>query len=473
MTLFKMFAGTDIGLRENNEDNFTVCPDLTSNEWIVPADYKRAIPLGKNGCIMVVADGMGGQNAGEVASAIAVETVQNMFSPANVPAGVLDKSENIKNYLRKVIVEADARVKSRSKTDSASEGMGSTIVIAWVIGEKAYIAWLGDSRAYSFIKGKGIARISKDHSYVQQLVDAGALSDEEAMHHPNSNVITRSLGDFSQKAKPEVVEHSLEDKEVILLCSDGLCGVCRDDEIGGIIEEECQDLQICRNKLTTSAITAGGSDNITIALLHVFIDGQQENVVDEQKEQSKSYKQWFSLSNIMFFVVAIFLFAGFCFAGLSLFLENNNLSAEDKNSISKRDSLHVTIKIDVDTLKKMNDPVKFHVSVSDDSSKVKFVYPENIINLDYRNRTLRMKKFPERDTTIYIKVVCISDPTKSDSAKLVLINNKIGSDMMMKAVKEMGKNKKTETTAPADSADSADSATESKGGHRSLAPTLR
>ena len=107
MVSFKLFAGTNIGLRENNEDNFTVCPDLTSNNWIVPADYQQAIQLGKLGCVMVVADGMGGQNAGEVASAIAIETVQEMLASENIPTGVVNKASSIKDYLKKIIFEAD------------------------------------------------------------------------------------------------------------------------------------------------------------------------------------------------------------------------------------------------------------------------------------------------------------------------------------------------------------------------------
>ena len=167
MVSFKLFAGTHIGLRENNEDNFTVCPDLTLDEWIVPADSQQAIQLGERGCMLVVADGMGGQNAGEVASAIAVETVHEMFAPGCLPVDILSKPDAIKSYLKKVIIEADNRIKDRTKTDPDTEGMGSTIVMAWVLDKNVYVAWLGDSRAYSYLLGKGIGRMSKDHSYVQ------------------------------------------------------------------------------------------------------------------------------------------------------------------------------------------------------------------------------------------------------------------------------------------------------------------
>lgn len=101
MVSFKLFAGTDVGLRDNNEDNFTVSPDLMQNEWMMPADHQQVIPLGERGCLMVVADGMGGQNAGEVASAIAIETVQSMLAPENLSDKVLAKSSTIKDYLKK------------------------------------------------------------------------------------------------------------------------------------------------------------------------------------------------------------------------------------------------------------------------------------------------------------------------------------------------------------------------------------
>lgn len=288
MVSFKLFAGTDVGLRDNNEDNFTVCPDLTQNEWMMPVDHQQVIPLGECGCLMVVADGMGGQNAGEVASAIAIETVQTMFAPDCLTDKVLSKPANIKDYLKKVVSKADFNVKEYSKEYPEAEGLGSTIVIAWVIGDRVYIAWLGDSRAYAFFPKQGIKRLSKDHSYVQQLVDAGNLSDIEAMNHPNSNVITRSLGDTAQKAKADVEEYRLEDGEIILLCSDGLCGVCTDDEIASVLTEEANDLQVCKELLTELALDNGGSDNITIALMQIVLE--EEKGEDGKMKHRKSSK---------------------------------------------------------------------------------------------------------------------------------------------------------------------------------------
>lgn len=314
MISIRMFAGTCVGLRENNEDDFTVCPDLMVNSWIVPDTAQTAIPLGKRGCLLVVADGMGGQNAGEVASDIAVRTVKEMFAPDVLPADVLDREGGIGDYLKKVIVEADIRIKQHGINHPEAEGLGSTIVMAWVVGARAYVAWLGDSRAYSYIPSKKIGRLSKDHSYVQKLVDAGQLSDDEAMLHRDSNIITRSLGDTTQKAKPEVVEHDLIDGELLLLCSDGLCGVCRDEEIGGIIDEDIDNLQYLKERLTSAALSAGGSDNITVALLQISIDRETSAIHEQQpltgtSEQSK----WMNLliGLVGFAILSAVVFAGY------------------------------------------------------------------------------------------------------------------------------------------------------------------
>jgi protein phosphatase len=398
MVSFKLFAGTNVGLRENNEDNFTVCPDLNKNEWIVPADNQQVIQLGSRGCVMVVADGMGGQNAGEVASAIAIDTVQEMFSPNQMSADVFDKSDAIKSFLKKVISECDVRIKKRTKEDPSTDGMGSTIVIAWLIDCKLYIAWIGDSRAYSFVKNKGTPRLSKDHSYVQQLVDAGAITDEEAMTHPNSNVITRSLGDISQKAKADVVEYDIEDDQIVLLCSDGLCGVCKDEEIGGIIEEECSDLHKCKESLTTAALAAGGSDNITISLLHIKKDNTRTPSNEKTEKQHK-----INIRTIFASVFALFLIIALFYAGFSLI----NPTARSLRIWLDRDTLSVKEK------------TSFHVQVIGDSVST-YVYDKNLIKINVKDSIIYVHKLPYllKDTTTYIKVICHNDPNLIDSVSL-------------------------------------------------------
>lgn len=310
MVSFKLFAGTDVGLRDNNEDNFSVCPDLSLGQWIVPADSQETIQLGQYGCLLVVADGMGGQNAGEVASAIAIDTVHDMFVMDKL-ADIEKKPDVLCFYLKKVIVEADQRVKYQSSKNENTRGMGSTIVLAWIIEGMVHVAWLGDSRAYSIIPGQGISRLTKDHSYVQKLVDSGVLSEEEAMNHPDSNIITKSLGDSSHVAKPDSFSYPLLNDEVILLCSDGLCGVCTDSEIAGLVLENKDDLKSCKEVLTEAALSAGGSDNITIALALVSTDVSNSAgaTVDLKKQPGFNVKRLpFVIASVSVLSILVLLF---------------------------------------------------------------------------------------------------------------------------------------------------------------------
>lgn len=323
MTSFRLFAGTDVGLRGNNEDNFTVNPDLTHNDWIIPIVQPNPILLGERGCLIVVADGMGGMNAGEVASDIAINTVQQMFSPETFPADIMESPVKVKAFLKDVIVQADLQIKRHCKEDPSTEGMGSTIVMAWLIEDNVYVGWLGDSRAYSYIPNKGISRLSKDHSYVQELVDAKMITEEEAMFHPQSNVITRSLGDVTQKAKPGIVCHHVIKNEIILLCTDGLCGVCPDTAIAQILFDACGDLKKCKEVLTDAALESDGSDNITIALLQI-VDIKKAKI-----QEDKHPLNWKSkYQNLLSLLFAIFIVLSLVFAGLNMY---NVKSSEPRN----------------------------------------------------------------------------------------------------------------------------------------------
>ncbi|MBR4827010.1 MAG: serine/threonine-protein phosphatase [Bacteroidales bacterium] len=309
---FKMTAVSNVGLvRTNNEDNFIVNPDLDSNEWAVPSDTEKLIPLGKHGCLMVVADGMGGMNAGEVASEIAVTTIRNTF--ANVPDfdKVTDTPGHIESFMKKAIVTADSDIKRRVKDDPSTEGMGTTVVMVWVLENVAHVAWCGDSRAYLFNRQSGLSRLSRDHSYVQQLVDSGKLDADLAFDHPNSNIITRSLGDSNTVAQPDYVSRGLSAGDVILLCSDGLCGLVRDEEILDVLMAEHESVDECRDALLASALNAGGHDNVTIALMecvHVQERELDRTLTATVKPRKKS-KAW-----IWVLIVAL-LAAGAYFAG--------------------------------------------------------------------------------------------------------------------------------------------------------------
>ena len=323
----KIFAGTNVGLRDNNEDNFTVCSDLQSGSWTIPTDHQQVLSLGNMGCLLLVADGMGGQNAGEVASAIAVQTVEALFSLEALSSICLDDDNQVRQYLLNGIEKADARIKAHAHDHAETSGMGSTLVMAWILKGVAHVAWIGDSRAYAVMPSKGIARLTKDHSFVQGLVDKGQITEEEAMTLPNSNIITRSLGDMSQRARGDVVSYSLHNGEVMLLCSDGLCGVCSDAVIGGIVEDYVADLQQCKEQLTNAALRVGGSDNITIALAQYFDDGQATSDVQSavaykplnMPEKTKKHHQRVGLINVLFCVFAFLILSALGYAGWHLF----------------------------------------------------------------------------------------------------------------------------------------------------------
>lgn len=262
-----MTAETHMGyVRTNNEDNFITNADLSQSDWFVPQDTSQLIQLGCEGCVMVVADGMGGLNAGEVASAIAVETVKKHFQSAEL-SSIAKSQKSTEIFMRKMVIDADREIKNHVKEHPETKGMGTTIVIAWIHNDIAHIVWCGDSRAYVFKPSKELIRLTKDHSYVQELIDAGKLNEDVAIDHPDSNIITRCLGDFTGKANPDYNAYRLNSGDFILLCTDGLCGICRDEEILQVLESTKNDLELCKKQLILCALKAGGYDNVTIAIM--------------------------------------------------------------------------------------------------------------------------------------------------------------------------------------------------------------
>lgn len=294
----KLAAGTNVGLiRQNNEDNFIVSSDLSTSEWLIPQAGPHT-DLGELGALLVVADGMGGANAGEVASAIAIETIQEKFIPELLGEAVKD-DKSAQEYLKSVVKQADLNILQRSKEDPSAQGMGTTIVMAWILGDKAYVCWCGDSRCYVLNKRKGLIQLSKDHSYVQELVDKGELSAELMHEHPLCNVITRCLGDVDNRANPETRIYQLHNEDIIMLCSDGLCGLCHDDQILDIMIKFHDDPMACKNELISAALSAGGYDNVTIALANIQTDEQEteedtdenEDAADDSTEEKQSEEE--------------------------------------------------------------------------------------------------------------------------------------------------------------------------------------
>lgn len=285
---FRIAAKTDVGLeRSNNEDNFQVSANLeeASMKWVNNQQYT----LGRKGALLVVADGMGGMNAGEVASEIAINTVRESFAPEKITDEIVKNRFTIEKYMKGVIIEADKRIKEFAKENPDSRGMGTTIVIAWLFDGNLYVSWCGDSRAYIYNPNTGLFQISKDHSYVQELVDAGKISKEDAFDFPDSNIITRSLSDSTPKANPDclLMPQKLCNNDIILLCSDGLNGMIRDEEIEKIIISNQGNMTECVDALIKGALDAAGADNCTVALCQILSGGETSVPDRVPKEKNK------------------------------------------------------------------------------------------------------------------------------------------------------------------------------------------
>ena len=222
---------TDVGcVREHNEDSLAVRSPL-----------------------FAVADGMGGHEAGEVASAIAVETMLGLVPDS--PDG---------DALAQAVVAANRAVLRGAEDGTGRPGMGTTMTAALVYGEQAIIAQVGDSRAY-LLHGGALKRITRDHSLVADLIEQGRLTEEEARYHPQRSVITRALGS-DPEMEPDIYELKVEPGDKLMLCSDGLSSMITDDSIAAIMVTN-PDPNECCNALVDEAIAAGGLDNVTVIVI--------------------------------------------------------------------------------------------------------------------------------------------------------------------------------------------------------------
>jgi PPM family protein phosphatase len=209
--------------------------------------------------LFAVADGMGGHNAGEIASDLAIKTLQT-----ECISGLLAQS----SAPPPSILAAAFKKANRKVLDSATEGelkgMGTTLTAALVIGGDLYVAHIGDSRCY-VINTRETIQVTKDHSVVQELVDAGVITPAEARNHPRKNEITRVLG-YSRNVVPELYYVKLYAGDNVLLCSDGLCGILDSNEIAETVMNATSPSHACAD-LTSQANLAGGPDNISVIVV--------------------------------------------------------------------------------------------------------------------------------------------------------------------------------------------------------------
>src|SRR3990172_5712855 len=249
--MIESFGVTDIGRRRQlNED---------------------AMLIDDQAGLYIVADGMGGHNAGEVASRLAVETVSNFVSRSGQeeeitwPYGVDPAISINANRLRTAIMLANKRVWKEADNREDYTGMGTTIVAGLVEGASITVCGAGDSRAYRF-RGQPFDQVTMDDSWVQVALNEGLLHVDEAENHPMKNIITKAVG-AKQNIDLTVQEETLEDGDIYLLCTDGLHGMVTQTHILEILTDRKDDLEGSVRSLVAAANDRGGKDNITAILL--------------------------------------------------------------------------------------------------------------------------------------------------------------------------------------------------------------
>jgi serine/threonine protein phosphatase PrpC len=244
-------ALTDVGRkRKGNEDSHFVNPEES---------------------LFVVADGMGGHAAGEVASRIAVESINEFIcltggdEEITWPFGLDENISYDGNRLKTAIRFANKRVIEATREKTEYEGMATTVAAVLVDDTVANLGHVGDSRVYLF-RGDGVRQLTSDHSWVNEQLLSGVISADQARSHPLRNVVTRALGGKAD-LQVEMQVHKIEAGDVLLLCSDGLTTMLPDDELGKLLKEAGDDLREAAEALVTAANERGGEDNITVLLL--------------------------------------------------------------------------------------------------------------------------------------------------------------------------------------------------------------
>ena len=267
--IVELYAKSDVGrVRRGNEDNFLVLDLTTEQTWTgadgaVPPDKLTRFDLGQRGLVLVVSDGMGGALAGDVASRMAVESVKEMLIGGEGNASC-DPELDLVECLKNATIYANLAIHHRSQEDSRCAGMGATFTGAAVRGDSLDLVQVGDSRGY-IIRKEHIRLATKDQSLVQQLVDVGQISESEAETHMFRNVILQALGAQSE-VTPVTGRIRLRQGDVVLLCSDGLSGKLRAEDIQQIVLNNGGNLSKACDALIDEANNRGGEDNITVVL---------------------------------------------------------------------------------------------------------------------------------------------------------------------------------------------------------------
>jgi PPM family protein phosphatase len=252
----RVFGRTDVGqIREHNEDNFLVADLTRKTRSLMEGDREQIV--GERGTLLGVCDGMGGAAAGEVASQLAVDIIYEKLVQGDPPTD----HDDLARRLVQAVEEAGMRIFNEARADRTRRGMGTTSTIAALMDSRLFVAQVGDSRAY-ILRGDKFTQVSRDQSLVNQLIEAGQLTEEEAETFEHNNIILQALG-TAETVQVDLTFVDLRKGDRLLVCSDGLSGMVRGDEMREVLLSTRDSLEACK-ELTDRANRAGGHDNITV-----------------------------------------------------------------------------------------------------------------------------------------------------------------------------------------------------------------
>lgn len=275
-----VFGRTDVGrTREHNEDTFAVADLSTGNASLQPE--VRTHVSGPRGSLFLVADGMGGAAAGEVASQMAVDTILEELGDRWCRAQTTDP-EHFAHSLRAATEAANARIHDYAVAHPENRGMGTTATIAGLLGDTLFLCQVGDSRGYIVRDGQAI-QITKDQSLMQKLIEAGELTPEEAEVSERRNIILQALGP-EPRIRVDLTSQQVRRGDVLILCTDGLTGQVRANEIADVVRGERDLVEVCK-RLIDRANEAGGPDNITVIAARFDGDGLPEHEAESVRHR--------------------------------------------------------------------------------------------------------------------------------------------------------------------------------------------
>lgn len=249
--------------------NFVFDFALKTHPGLVRPLNEDAMGADPDAGLFLLADGLGGYNAGEIASTMAISTLLADLTRALHDAQDTSLPFDPRRALVEGLIDMNRAIFRAAMNSSAFEGMATTLVIAWLLGDQLWVAHTGDSRLYR-MRDRELVQLTRDHSFSQELLDAGMVTEEEARLLPAKNLVTRALG-AGAEIEPEVHDYDVAAGDVLLLCSDGLTEMASANEIAGLMNAWLPDLPDTARRLVDMANEAGGRDNTSVILVRAML----------------------------------------------------------------------------------------------------------------------------------------------------------------------------------------------------------